>query len=188
MAVSKLLQKHIAALKAIENKKVEAGWFESNRYPDGKSVAYIASVLEYGCVIEVSGRTQTVYRKVDANGDFANEGRFVKAAKSNFATDHFVPAHTIVIPARPFMRLAYSNFKKSLPDLQKKLGKQFLDGKITADQMLGQIGLHLESLIIDSMQNGGWTPNAKSTIANKGFDKPLKHWGTMMQTVTFKVS
>lgn len=202
MGVSKMLQKHIAAIKSIEGKKVEAGWFESNRYEDGTSVAYIASVLEYGAVIEVGARQQTIYRKMDANGNFAasggyfnandkwveNKTKFVPASKSNYATTHDVAAYKIVIPPRPFMRKSWKDFEKSYPDLQKKLGKQFLNGEISADGMLNQIGLHLEGLIVESMNNGGWTPNAKSTIARKGFDKPLKHWGTMIQTVTYKIS
>ena len=189
MGVSKLLDKHIKALQSIENKKVEAGWFESNRYSDGKSIAYIASILEYGAVIKIDAHQQTIYRQInEKTGEFRNGGKFVSKDKSNYATEHHVAAYNIVIPPRPFMRKAGEDFKKSLPELQKKLGKKFLNNEITADQMLNQIGLHLEGLIVDSMNNGGWIKNADSTIARKGFDKPLKHWGTMIQTVTYKIS
>jgi hypothetical protein len=188
MGVSKLLEKHIAALKAVEGKTVEAGWFESNRYSDGTSVAYIAKILNDGALIKVPEREQKIYRSInEATGLFNNGGRFVKASKSNYMTTHTVAAYNIIIPARPFMDKAQKDFEKSLPELQKKLGKRFLEGKLSADGMLNQIGLHLEGLIVDSMNNGGWAPNAKSTIARKGFDKPLKHWGTMIQTVTYKI-
>lgn len=189
MSVSKMLDRHIKALKEIEGKKVEAGWFESNRYSNGDSVAYIASILEYGAVINVAAHQQILYRQInEKTGEFKNGGRFVTKDKANFTTVHEVSAYTIVIPPRPFMRKAGDDFKKDLPELQKKLGKQFLDNKISADGMLNQIGLHLEGLIVNSMNNGGWIKNADSTIARKGFDKPLKHWGTMIQTVSYKIS
>lgn len=189
MGVSKMLERHINALRSIEGKKVEAGWFASNVYPNGQKIAYIATILEYGAVIQVQEHQQTIYRKIDERtGEFKNGGKFTTKAKSNFATEHTVAAHTIVIPPRPFMRKAGEDFKKSLPELQKKLGKKFLNDKLSADAMLEQIGLHLEGLIVNSMNNGGWIKNANSTIAQKGFDKPLKHWGTMMQTVTYKIS
>lgn len=189
MGVSKMLDRHIKALESLQGKKVEAGWFSSNFYPNGQRIAYIASILEYGAVIKVEAHQQTVYRQInEKTGEFRNSGKFVTKEKSNFATTHEVAAYNIVIPPRPFMRKAGEDFKKSLPELQKKLGKKFLNDEISADAMLNQIGLHLEGLIVNSMNNGGWIKNADSTIARKGFDKPLKHWGTMIQTVSYKVS
>ena len=35
-------------LKAIKKARVKVGWFESNKYPDGTPVAYVASIHEYG--------------------------------------------------------------------------------------------------------------------------------------------
>lgn len=93
----------------------------------------------------------------------------------------------IVIPPRAFMRLAWKNFMTDHRNLQKRLAQRLFSGKITADQILGQIGLALEGHIVNSIKNGGWEPNAPATIANKGFDKPLIHTGHMWQTVSSKV-
>lgn len=189
MGVSKMLEKQIAALKALDGATVEAGWFESNRYPDGKSVAEVARINEFGALIKVDAHEQTIYRRIDeSTGTFKNGGKFVPKEKANYATTHSVAAYQIVIPPRPFMRLAWYRFQIGFPALQKKLGKDFLSGKLSADGMLNQIGLHLEGLIVASINNGGWKPNAKSTIAKKGFDNPLTHFGTMKQTVTYKIS
>lgn len=57
MAGSQMLQKHIKALQAMSKKKIEAGWFESNRYPVGSgggagfSVARNARVQNFGATI-----------------------------------------------------------------------------------------------------------------------------------------
>lgn len=156
-ARSKMIDQHIAALKAAKDKQVEAGWFESARYPAAKgnsvgtSVAYIARVQEFGATIQ---RGET----------------------------------TITIPARPFMRLAWSKFGQSRKKIQDAIAKQLVAGKIDSEQALGQIGLHLEGCIVESIRDGGWEGNAPSTIENKGFDKPLIDTGHMWQSVSSKVS
>lgn len=46
------LKAHIQALKALNAKTVKAGWFASNRYPDGYSVAQNAAFQNSGGVIK----------------------------------------------------------------------------------------------------------------------------------------
>jgi len=54
---SKMIDKHMKALKESNGKKVEAGWFESDRYgatkkdSTGTSVAKIARINEFGATI-----------------------------------------------------------------------------------------------------------------------------------------
>ncbi len=97
---------------------------------------------------------------------------------------------TATIPARPFMRLAAINFNRDRNDIQAKIGKKVIDGVITPEQALGQIGLAMEAKIVDSIKNGNWPPNAESTAKAKGFKKntPLIDTGQMFQNVTSKVS
>lgn len=38
----------IGRLKGFDNIVAKAGWFETNKYPDGTSVAFVASIHEYG--------------------------------------------------------------------------------------------------------------------------------------------
>lgn len=189
MSKSELIQKHIEALTALKDKTVEAGWFESARYPNGIPVAVIARQNEFGASITVNPHEVTVYRSIDEKtGNYNNSGKFVPKAKSNFSQTYTTKAYTVIIPARPFMRMAYAEFLLNKSTLQKRLAKQLLDGKIDADQMLVQVGLYLEQCITSAIKSGEFQDNASSTIRNKGFNKPLVHTSHMLQTVTSKVS
>ncbi len=188
---SKMLKRHMTALKGLEGKKVEAGWFESDRYPapkdggEGVQVARIARFLETGGTIQNPGGTKYI-------NDAVVKGRFVgtRFVKNDFPgkEDGVTKAHSITIPARPFMRLAAVTFKSTRAKVQAKIATQLASGKIQPDQALGMIGAELENCIVKSMKNGGWVANAPSTVSKKGFDKPLIDDGTMLKTVSSKVS
>ncbi len=191
MAGSAMLKKHMKALKDMKGKSVEAGWFESDRYPDTKDgkegplVSRIARFLETGGTIQNPGGTKYI-------NDAVVGGRFVgtRFVRNDFPgqEDGVTKPHTITIPARPFMRLASVQFKSMRAKVQAKIAKQLVSGKIQPDQALGQIGAELENCIVKSIKNGGWVDNAPSTISKKGFNKPLIDDGTMLKTVSSKVS
>lgn len=189
-----MIEAQMRALRKLNGRKVEAGWFESNLYQssDGKmtgiSVARVARIQETGGVITHPGGTKYIKDAIVGKGDNA---RFVgtRFVKKDFQGDHEVTApHDIEIPARPFMRLAAAKFAKSRQKVQASIAKQLAAGKISPDQGMAQIGLAMEGCIGDSIKNGGWQPNAPSTIAKKGFDKPLIDSSQMFQTISSKVS
>lgn len=187
---SRLIAKHIKALGALKGKEVEAGWFESAQYPSGvdgqpgRSVAANARFLEFGGTIDHPGGTK--YITDAATKDRMLGTRFVK---NSFQGEHKVTQpHKIEVPARPFMRLAWSMFKAQQKTIQRRIAADLVSGKINADQALGQIGLALEACIVKSIRNGNWAPNAKSTVSAKGFDKPLIETSFMWQSVSSKVS
>jgi hypothetical protein len=95
---------------------------------------------------------------------------------------------TARIPARPFMRLAYETFNAERRDIQTRILKRLIDGKISVDQALAQIGLAMEAKIVDSIKNGNWAPNSAATVAIKGFNRPLIDTSTMWKTVASKVT
>jgi hypothetical protein len=184
-----MIERHMENLRAMKGRSVEAGWFESARYdagPDGKegrSVAANARLQEYGGTIDHPGGTKYIKDAIVA-------GRYVgtRFVKNTFQGDHEVTkAHKIVIPARPFMRMAWSMFNARRGAIQKRLATDLVSGKITIDKALGQIGLELEACIVRSIRNGNWTPNAPSTVAKKGFDKPLIESSHMLQSVSSQV-
>lgn len=186
---SAMLEAHKKALKQLDGKSVEAGWFETARYsPNGEGeagipVATIARQNEFGKTIEHPGGTKYI-------NDAVVGGRYVgtRFVSSKFSGEHKVTQpHEIVIPARPFMRLAWSNFLNQKVALQKKMAKDILSGKKSADECLVSIGQLLEGLIAKAIVNGGWTPNAKSTVQKKGFDKPLIHDSIMFGSITSQV-
>jgi phage virion morphogenesis protein len=67
----------------------------------GTNVIY-AAVHQFGATFDVHARNQTIYRHIDARtGELGT--RFVKKRQSNFASEHASPAHSVTIPARPFL-------------------------------------------------------------------------------------
>ncbi|ABL96843.1 hypothetical protein BcepF1.112 [Burkholderia phage BcepF1] len=185
--------KHFQMLKqfdALKGKTVQAGWFETDRYPAkegetiGPLVAKIARQLEFGGVINHPGGTKYIK-------DAIVDGRYVgtRFVHKSFQGEHEVTkAHQIVIPARPFMRLAWATFNKDKVKIQAQIARQLLDGTINPEQALAQIGLALEGCIVRSIKSGPWAANSPATIRAKGFDKPLIDTAHMWQTVSSKVS
>ncbi len=162
--------------------EVEVGFMADAKYEDGTNIASVAFWNEYGASINVPAHTITNYRKIDKQGNFLRNGRFVKRKQSNFASDHLVPAHTITIPPRPFFRNAIAEAKKSLTE---KLGKKLTkDGDADALSVMGEL---MVNEIQVSILDGNYTPNAASTIRNKGFDKPLVgKFPEMYKAVTYQ--
>ncbi len=155
-----IIDDHIKRLKSMKDQVIEAGWFESARYQAGKDVSP-----------EIVGMSVARVARINEFGATIKRGK----AK-------------IVIPSRPFMRGAYAKIKAKRQEVQKKIAKQIIEGKIKPEQAFIQIGLFMEGEIVDSIKNGGWEANAPSTVKRKGFNKPLIHTGQMWQAVASKVS
>lgn len=69
----------------------------------GTNVIY-AAIHQFGGVIQKAARQHTTYRKYDPREDELSS-RFVKKSQSNFAEDVTIPAHSVRMPARPFLGL-----------------------------------------------------------------------------------
>lgn len=165
-------------------KEVSVGFFADSKYPDGKPVAYIASIHEFGMTINVPERTQTVYRKLNKDMSFARGGKFVKASVSNYATTHVVPAHQIKIPSRPFFRNMIADKQSTWGGvLAKSLPSLNYDGA----QALGVLGTIIQGELQNSIRDIRAPANSAATVAIKGFDNPLIHTGHMLNSVTYSV-
>lgn len=159
-----MIQQHIKALEALKGSSVEAGWLETARYQAGKN-----------------GNGKPIPEK-QVGQPIAKIMRIQEFGATIKRGDKI-----ITIPARPFMRFAWSNFGKKRKSIQHKIAKDLVRGKITPNQAMGQIGLALEGEIVDSIKNGGWEPNSEATITKKGFDKPLIDSAQAWQAVTSQV-
>lgn len=95
---------------------------------------------------------------------------------------------TFVIPARPHMALAAENAKPKVKKIAEAGVVAIVKGTETPEALMGKIGLAFEGEIVLSIRDGGWQPNAPSTIAKKGFDKPLIDSGLAWQSVSSKTS
>ena len=94
----------------------------------------------------------------------------------------------IIIPSRPFMRLAWKQFSADRRDIQIRIARKMVDKELSATQGLEQIGAVLAGYIAGSIKNGGWQKNADSTVKRKGFDSPLRWSGHMFKSVNYKVN
>lgn len=163
---------------------VEAGFMGGATYPDGTSVAMIAAVQEFGGTMRMPEREQSVYRRIDKDGEFANGGKFVKRAKSNFETTHTVAAHMVTVPPRPFMRNAIVRGSKEWPAV---LNKALRRSRFDTATALGVLGKTIEEDIKDSIRSNTPPPNAASTAKAKGFSRTLIDTGVMLNSVTHNV-
>lgn len=89
-------------------------------------------------------------------------------------------------PERPFMRQSFENHESELQAACDAANRLVSSGG-SADQALQQIGVVAKGLVQDEIVNGGFAPNAESTIKKKGSEQPLIDTGTMRQSVNFVV-
>jgi hypothetical protein len=181
----RMVDRHIDALRALgKANEVEAGWFDSARYKAGKTSG--------GTVKDKDGnKVKLKDREIDPK-KVGMSIAWVMRIQNFGATIKRKNGKIIRIPPRPFMQLAYSNFLKRRKKIQARLAEDLLKGKVKPEKVLGQIGLELEGCIVDAIRDGDWEPNAKSTVEQKGFDKPLidtsQAWQGVASSVNGKVT
>jgi hypothetical protein len=174
---------------------VNVGFLEGATYPDGTPVALIAATNEYGGTVTVPEHDVTIHRKLDGKGNFAagkldEEGnrvgasQFVKASRSNYDTTHHVDEYTVTIPARPYFR---SMIQKNKGEWPADLGKIIKAANYDSTVALGRLGKHVAEQLQESIRDFSEPGNAKSTIAKKGFDKPLVDSDHMLNSVDSEV-
>ena len=93
------------------------------------------------------------------------------------------------IPARPFMSTTYDRYKDTLDKFTHFLVGRMIDGKLTDDTVLKNIGAKYQSWVQETIRDAvNWAePNAESTIAMKGSSSPLIDQGRMVQSVRYEV-
>lgn len=166
------------------NASVRVGVLENATYPDGTPVAMVAFWNEYGATANIPSHTRTINRSInEKTGNYNKGGRFVKASKSNFETTVTIPAHTVVIPPRPFFRTTVSEQKKNWVLSVQNLMKQHDNPQ----QVMGLIGEHMKGNIAQSIATWSDPPNAPYTVAQKGFDAPLRDTMQMLRSISFEV-
>lgn len=93
---------------------------------------------------------------------------------------------TSAIPARPFMKQSFENHESDLQGACDTVNALISNGS-TAEQALVTLGDFCKALVQEEIINGGFEPNAPSTIAKKKSERPLIDTGTMRQSVDFKI-
>lgn len=174
-ALKEKYRKMLRNLTNINAESVEVGWKAESAYPSnhrngGDYVAHIAAINEYGGVLKIKPHIQNIYRSMSQNGEFKQGARFVKVGRSNFQTSSFVEEYTINIPSRPFFRTMVLENKSEWP---AQFAQMFENCDYDAKKSLVQLGQVIQGELRESI--AGWTTpeNAPSTVARKGFNKPL---------------
>lgn len=95
------------------------------------------------------------------------------------------------VPARSFVRSTHDRMRDELlADARKLLIKLVLDGKpITVADALDVLGLKLATGIRKAITEGAGIPppNAPSTVAQKGSDRPLVDTGRLLSAISWAV-
>ena len=101
------------------NLKMEDG--EAGVYASvGTNVVY-ARIHEYGGTVHMKARQVTLNRQLNMKtGEFKKGGRFVKAGRANYATDHDVGEHDIVMPERSFLRSSLADMRSEILERLQK--------------------------------------------------------------------
>ncbi|RQR70526.1 hypothetical protein DIE10_36220 [Burkholderia sp. Bp9011] len=96
-----------------------------------------------------------------------------------------VPAYTVTIPPRPFFRTMIANEHDHWGD---DLGKILVANDYDVPHLLDQLGESIAGALVQSIRDFKEPPNARSTVATKGFDDPLVDSSTMVNSVTHRVA
>ncbi|EIC83988.1 hypothetical protein [Serratia sp. M24T3] len=186
------LQAALARISAVKNISMKVGILNSATNSEtGELIAPYAAANEFGALVKVEARKSQVHFKQAADGSVGN--RFVSREKSNFVQDVTIPAHNIIIPARPFFRNTIkAESDKWAANLTKKLAEQPVSKESVRDalQMLGGVMVaDIQNTIIEGnfvpISNGTWATKKRKGIANP--EKPLVETGSMENALSFEI-
>lgn len=92
------------------------------------------------------------------------------------------------IPPRPFIKGWADTNKDKISNMIGKLYGQVTTGKLTSEEALKKLGVFGKSGIQSYIRRGNFTPNAPSTIKNKGSSQPLIDTGALRNAVNYEVT
>lgn len=91
------------------------------------------------------------------------------------------------IPERPFMTQGIAHGRERFNALNRRNIPLVLQGQMTTDQALGQLGAMAVGAIQQEIKNGEFKALKQSTMDEKGSTRPLIDTGQMLQTTTFVI-
>lgn len=98
---------------------------------------------------------------------------------------------TETIPSRPFMRSVAYGMEADINRLREKVLGEVVDGRKTAEKALEEIGFFVREQIKNKIVNGGFAPNAPSTVAAKKRDgvapNPLIDTTLLLRSIEYRV-
>lgn len=92
------------------------------------------------------------------------------------------------IPERPFLRSTIQANKAKYVQLNRRNLVAVLNGKMTMEQALGQLGVVATGDVQAGIVAGGFAPLKAATIKRKGSSKPLIDTGQLRQSIAWELS
>lgn len=151
---------------------------------EDQKLIVIAAANEFGATINHPGGT--AYGYATADDARAHRVRFLKGG-SGFKVLGVTKPHTIVIPARPYIRSAVDENEGKYFNVSKKIMGKMIDGKMTKAQGLEIMGQMIEGDIKKQIIRVRTPPNKPGTIRAKGSDNPLVNTGMLSGSIRFVV-
>ncbi len=146
-------------------KSVEVGFLEGSTYPDGTSVPLIAMLNEYGHVIMPPGSAS-----------------LPAPARASLRTGQVAAGQ--IVPPRPYFRRMIAAKSKGW---SKGLAVQLKENDYNAHAALDKLGAVVKGQLQESINELRAPPLAPSTVAKKGFDKPLIDTSVMINSADYRV-
>jgi len=91
---------------------------------------------------------------------------------------------TSTIPARPFMEQSFERHKAEYVEECERIWDAVVKKQPTAP-LIRKFGKKVKQDIIDEIELGQFVPNAPSTVARKGFNKPLYETGLLEKSIVY---
>ena len=110
-------------------------------------------------------------------GEAAEDGQDMAsiAAYNEFGTEK--------IPSRPFMRDSFDENLGRIEKFSQSAIMRAVMGQVSFMQSMHLVGQTTTGIVQRKIVAGPWTPNAPSTVAQKGSDRPLIDTGSLRQSI-----
>ncbi len=165
---------------------------------DGTNItnAYLGGVHEFGADITIPAHKISVYRSINAKGEFKFDGKFrkKKLKSTNWQEEYNVESYDIDIPARSFLR---QPLEEKMPEVITGLKKEIFKDcfiKNNPSKVFNMIGSKALEIVHDAFDTGGfgqWKELAKSTknykSSNNLSPEKLIARGQLKNSTSFKV-
>lgn len=89
-------------------------------------------------------------------------------------------------PERSHLRSTHDEKRSEWRRVTNRLGVKIILGKVSLDRALGIMGEMIKKDFKKKITSGDFTPNAPSTVARKGSDKPLIDTAQMLNSIQYE--
>jgi len=89
-------------------------------------------------------------------------------------------------PSRPFMRMSVDDNQSAINQMCQSQMKRLKDGA-SAEDILTRLGVMQKGLVQKKISDGGFVPNADSTVKRKKSSRPLVDTGMLRASVNYEI-